>query len=91
MSNKKTMSTTVLDLEWARIYAGTIQEELILISKNIATHQMSPQLKEGAVLLRAQMKFAAKHVGELREISGRIEDNSKNTKKRALLTALPKT
>ena len=73
---RKPISGTLIDLEWARVYAGGIQAELKLIAAAIADlnlHVSNPELIRGAALLRAQMKRASKQVGEMREVSSRFE------------------
>jgi hypothetical protein len=73
---RKPISGALIDLEWARVYAGGIQVELKLIAADIADlnlHVSSPELIKGAALLRAQMKRASKQVGEMRHVSSLFE------------------
>lgn len=73
---RKPISGALIDLEWARVYAGGIQLELKLIAAAIANlnlHVSNPELIRGAALLRTSMKRASKQVAEMREISSRFE------------------
>ena len=73
---RKPISGALIDLEWARVYAGGIQAELKLIAAAVADHNLhgsNPELITGAALLRAQMKRASKQIGEMREASSRLE------------------
>jgi hypothetical protein len=70
------ISGALIDLEWARVYAGGIQAELKLIATAIADlnlHVSNPELIRGAALLRTQMKRASKQVGQMREVASRFE------------------
>jgi hypothetical protein len=73
---RKPISGALIDLEWARVYAGGIQLELKLIAGAIANlnlHVSNPELIKRAALLRRLMKRASKQVGEMREVSSRFE------------------
>ncbi|HYL59466.1 MAG TPA: hypothetical protein VEU51_11380 [Candidatus Acidoferrales bacterium] len=87
MKLDKPLSKPLVDLEWARVYADRIEDELKLIADSLTAlngHVMNPQIVKGAVTLRAQMKQASKQVGVMREISSQIENQWKDTIKRAL-------
>ena len=87
MPKAKPTSSTLMDLEWARVYADRITDELKLIAKTLSdlnAHAMHPQLVKGAVLLKAQMKEASQQVGGMRKIAGQVESNWMNTIKKAL-------
>ena len=87
MPKAKPTSATLMDLEWARVYADRITGELRLIAKTLSdlnAHAMHPQLVKGAVLLKAQMKEASQQVGGMRKIAGQVESNWMNTIKKAL-------
>ena len=76
-----------MDLEWARVYADRIKDELKLIAKTLSelnAHGMHPHLAKGAVLLKTQMKQASQQVGGMRKIAGQFESNWMNTVKKAL-------
>lgn len=87
MPKAKPISSTLVDLEWARVYADRIKDELKLIARTLselnaqATH---PHLVKGAVLLKAQMKQASQQVGEMRNIACQYEVDWMNTIKKAL-------
>jgi hypothetical protein len=81
-----------VDLEWARVYADRIKDELKLIAKTLAdlnAHAMHPHLVKGAVLLKAQMKNASQQVGGMRKIASQYESNWMNTIKKALARKYP--
>ena len=66
MQEKNPLSSALIDLEWARVYAGGIQRELKLIAGTLADHNahiMDAELVMGAIVLRAQMKQACQQVG----------------------------
>ena len=82
---RKPISGALIDLEWARVYAGGIQVELKLIAAAIANlnlHVSNPELIRGAALLRTLMKRASKQVGEMREVSSRFEGPRREPEKR---------
>ena len=92
MPKAKPTSATLMDLEWARVYADRITDELGLIAKTLSdlnAHAMHPQLVKGAVLLKAQMKEASQQVGGMRKIAGQVESNWMNTIKKALARKQP--
>ena len=92
MPKAKPTSSTLMDLEWARVYADRITDELKLIAKTLSdlnAHAMHPQLVKGAVLLKAQMKEASQQVGGMRKIAGQVESNWMNTIKKALARKYP--
>jgi hypothetical protein len=83
----KPLSKALVDLHWARVYADRIEEELKLIADSLTAlhgHVMNPRFVKGALVLRGQMKQASKQVGVMREISSQIENQWKDTIKRAL-------
>jgi hypothetical protein len=87
MKLDKPLSKPLVDLEWARVYADRIEDELKTIADSLTAlngHVMNPQIVKGAVTIRAQMKRASKEVGAMREISSQIENQWKDTIKRAL-------
>lgn len=87
MKLDRPLSKPLVDLEWARVYADRIEDELKLIADSLTAlngHVMNPQIVKGAVTLRAQMKQASQQVGTMREISSQIENQWKETIKRAL-------
>jgi hypothetical protein len=89
MSKKNPLSSALIDLEWARVYAGRIQHELKLIAKTLADHNahvMNADLAKGAMLLRAQMKEASQQVGGMSKIAAQSEKNWMITIKKALHT-----
>jgi hypothetical protein len=89
MQKKNPLSSALIDLEWARVYAGRIQHELKLIAKTLADHNahiMNAELAKGALLLKAQMKQASQQVGGMSKIAGQSERNWMNTIKKALQT-----
>ena len=92
MPKAKPNSSTLMDLEWARVYADRIKDELKLIAKTLSdlnAHAMHPQLAKGAVALKAQMKEASQQVGSMRKIAGQYESNWMSTIKKALARKYP--
>ena len=92
MPKPKPTSSTLMDLEWARVYADRIREELKLIGKTLSdlnAHAMHPHLVKGAVLLKAQMKEASQQVGGMRKIASQFESSWMNTIKKALERKYP--
>ncbi len=92
MPKPKPTSSTLMDLEWARVYAVRIKEELKLIAKTLSdlnAHAMHPHLVKGAVLLKAQMKNASQQVGGMRKIASQYESNWMSTIKKALERKYP--
>jgi hypothetical protein len=92
MPKAKPSSSTLMDLEWARVYADRIKDELKLIAKTLSdlnAHAMHPHLVKGAVLLKAQMKDASQQVGGMRKIANQYESNWMNTIKKALARKYP--
>src|ERR1700734_3402189 len=86
MPKAKPNSSTLMDLEWARVYADRIREELKLIGKTLSdlnAHAMHPHLVKGALLLKAQMKEASQQVGGMRKIASQYESSWMNTIKKA--------
>lgn len=76
-----------MDLEWARVYAGRIQEELKLIAKTLSdlnAHVMHPHLVKGAALLKSQMKEASQQIDGMRKIAGQVERHWMNRVKKVL-------
>ena len=76
MPKAKPTSSTLTDLEWARIYADRIKDELKLIARTLSdlnAHAMHPQLVKSAVILKAQMKEASQQVGGMRKIASQVE------------------
>jgi len=89
MPKKNPQSVTLIDLEWARVYAGRIQLELKTIAKTLADHNahvMNAELVKGATLLKAQMKEASQQVGGMRKIAAHSEKVWVATIKQALQT-----
>ena len=89
MQKKNPLSSALIDLEWARVYAGRIQHELKLIAKSLADHNahvMNAELAKGAMLLKAQMKEASQQVGGMSNIASLSEKNWMSTIKKALQT-----
>jgi len=81
-----------MDLEWARVYADRIRDELKLIAGTLSdlnAHAMHPHLVKGAVALKAQMKEASQQVGSMRKIASQFESNWMNTIKKALAHKYP--
>ncbi len=92
MPKAKPTSSTLMDLEWARVYADRIKDELKLIAKTLSdlnAHAMHPHLVKGAVALKAQMKEASQQVGSMRKIASQYESNWMNTIKKALARKYP--
>jgi len=89
---KPPASSTLIDLEWVRVYADRIKGELKLIAKTLTDlnlHGMHPHLAKGAALLKAQMKEASRQVGGMRKIADEFESNWVNTIKKALAKKYP--
>src|SRR6202166_5361492 len=89
MTKKNPLSSALIDLEWARVYAGRIQHELKLIAKSLADHNahvMNAELAKGAMLLKAQMKEASQRVGGMSTIATQSEKDWMSTIKKALET-----
>jgi hypothetical protein len=89
MTKKNPLSSALIDLEWARVYAGRIQHELKLIAKSLADHNahvMNAELAKGALLLKAQMKEASQQVGGMSKIATQSEKDWMSTIKKALQT-----
>jgi hypothetical protein len=87
MPKAKPNSSTLIDLEWARVYADRIKDELKLMSRTLSdlnAHAMHPHLVKGAILLKKQMKEASQQVGGMRKIASQFESNWMNTIKKAL-------
>ena len=94
MPLEKPLSKALVDLQWARVYADRIEEELRLIANSLIAlhgHVMNPQFVKGALVLRGQMKQASKQVGAMREISSQIENRWTTTIKHALSLKHPPT
>ena len=92
MPKAKPTSSTLMDLEWARVYADRIKDELKLIAKTLSdlnAHAMHPHLVKGAVLLKSQMKEASQQVGGMRKIASQYEADWMNTIKKALARKYP--
>jgi hypothetical protein len=92
MPKAKPISSTLVDLEWARVYADRIKDELKLIAKTLAdlnAHAMHPHLVKGATLLKTQMKQASHQVGGMRKIASQYESDWMNTIKKALARKYP--
>ena len=92
MPKAKPTSSTLMDLEWARVYADRIKHELKLIAKTLSdlnAHAMHPHLVKGAVALKAQMKEASQQVGSMRKIADQFESNWMDTIKKALARKYP--
>jgi hypothetical protein len=92
MPKAKPTSSTLMDLEWARVYADRIKDELKVIAKTLSdfnAHAMHPHLVKGAVALKTQMKEASQQVGSMRKIAGQYESNWMNTIKSALARKYP--
>ena len=91
MQKKNPLSSALIDLEWARVYAGRIQHELKLIAQTLADHNahiMNAELALSAVVLRAQMKEAGQQVGGMSKIAAQSEKNWMSTIKKALQTKI---
>ena len=89
MQKKNPLSSALIDLEWARVYAGRIQHELKLIAKTLADHNahvMNAELAQGATVLKAQMKEASRQVGGMSRIAAQSEKHWMSTIKKALQT-----
>ena len=89
MTKKNPLSSALIDLEWARVYAGRIQHELKLIAKTLADHNahvMNADLAKGAMLLKAQMKEASQQVGGMSKIAAQSEKHWMTTIKKTLQT-----
>jgi hypothetical protein len=85
-------SGALIDLEWARVYADRIKDELKLIGKTLAelnAHAIHPHLVKGAVALKAQMKEASQQVGSMRKIASQYESDWMTTIKKALAKKYP--
>ena len=92
MPKAKPTSSTLMDLEWARVYADRIKHELKLIGRTLSdlnAHAMHPHLVKGAVSLKAQMKEASQQIGSMRKIADQVESNWMNTIKKALARKYP--
>jgi hypothetical protein len=92
MPKAKPTSSTLMDLEWARVYADRIKDELKLIAKTLSdlnAHAMHPHLVKGAVLLKAHLKEASQQVGGMRKIASQYESNWMSTIKKALERKYP--
>ena len=92
MPKAKPTSATLMDLEWARVYADRIKHELKLLGRTLSdlnAHAMNPHLVKGAVLLKAQMKTASQQIGGMRKIADQVESNWMNTIKKALARKHP--
>jgi hypothetical protein len=92
MPKAKPTSSTLVDLEWARVYADRIKDELKLIARTLSdlnAHAMHPHLVKGAVQLKAQMKQASQQVGGMRKIASQYEADWMNTIKKALARKYP--
>jgi hypothetical protein len=92
MPKAKPTSSTLMDLEWARVYADRIKDELKLIARTLSdlnAHAMHPQLVKSAVILKAQMKEASQQVGGMRKIASQVESHWMNTIKKALARKHP--
>ncbi|MGB0062579.1 hypothetical protein [Candidatus Binatus sp.] len=92
MPKAKPTSSTLMNLEWARVYADRIKHELKLIAKTLLdlnAHAMNPDLIKGAVALKAQMKEASQQVGSMRKIADQFESNWMDTIKKALARKYP--
>jgi hypothetical protein len=89
MRKKNPLSSALIDLEWARVYAGRIQHELKVIAKTLADHNahvMNAELAKSAMVLKAQMKEASRQVGGMGKIATQSEKNWMSTIKKALHT-----
>lgn len=89
MQKKNPVSSALIDLEWARVYAGRIQHELKLIARTLADHNahvMNAELVKGATVLKAQMKQASQQVGSMSKIAAQSEKHWVATIKKALQT-----
>ncbi len=92
MPKAKPTSSTLVDLQWARVYADRIKDELKLIARMLSdlnAHAMHPHLVKGAVQLKAQMKQASQQVGGMRKIASQYEADWMNTIKKALARKYP--
>jgi flagellar biosynthesis chaperone FliJ len=92
MPKVKPSSSTLMDLEWARVYADRIKDELKVIARTLSdlnAHAMNPHLAKGAVLLKTQMKQASQQVGSMRKIVDQSESNWMSTIKQALARKYP--
>ena len=92
MPKAKPMSCTLMDLEWARVYADRIKDELKLITRTLCdlnAHAMNPPLVKGALQLKKQMKQASQQVGGMRKITTEFESNWMDTIKTALAQKYP--
>src|ERR1700732_1648597 len=92
MPKAKPTSSTLMDLEWARVYADRIKDELKLIAKTLSdlnAHAMHPHLAKGAVALKAQMKEASQQVGSMRKIASQDEYNWMSPIKKAAARKYP--
>jgi hypothetical protein len=92
MPRAKPSSSTLMDLEWARVYADRIKDELTLIARTLSdlnAHAMNPHLVASAVRLKAQMKEASQQVGGMRKIASQYESNWMETIKKALAHKYP--
>lgn len=92
MPKAKPTSATLMDLEWARVYADRIKHELKLLGRTLSdlnAHAMNPHLVKGAISLKAQMKAASQQIGSMRKIADQVESNWMNTIKKALARKHP--
>jgi len=92
MPKAKPISCTLMDLEWARVYADRIKDELKLIAKMLSdlnAHAMNPHLVKSAVLLKKQMKEASQQVGAMRQIASQYESRWMDTIRTALAQKYP--
>lgn len=89
---KPPASSTLIDLEWARIYADRIKGELKLLAKTLSelnVHGMHPHIAKGTTLLKAQMKEASRQVSGMRKIASQFESKWVDTIKKALARKRP--
>jgi hypothetical protein len=92
MPKKNPLSSALIDLEWARVYAGRIQHELKIIGRKLADHNahaLNAELARGAALLKAQMKTASKLVGGMSKIAAQSERDWMTTIRKAIETKYP--
>jgi hypothetical protein len=89
MQKKNPLSSALINLEWARVYAGRIQHELNLIARTLADHNahiVNLELVRGAILLKTQMKQASQQVSGMSNVATQSEKDWMSRIKKVLQT-----